>query len=431
MLAAARPYVTAGVVLVGSSLIAVTPMKPPPPDIPVEHLATRLLADSIANIPLNLIDDIANVPASELDALAEEAYAVGPSDTTGGGAAAAAGGPGSSLFPETIDGGTGSWYEESIGNTWSWDNGNQPQAYGLLGLLIPIPALSIPLAQQLGVIGEAELPLNTACQFECSNLLQTLTGTFFQVPLTKLLAGFTIPDSATTTDFPGIPNTPATTFGGTTVTLQPLAPITSLINSLEGTPTGIQIPTLSQAVTTLTALTTNISTDFDPLITGSFLYWGASSLYGLPTLLTGLVGLPNPFPDPVDTQPNPDTAGPSAVLPGLVSSFSTLLGYPLRLLSTALPKDTSQAKTMAPPVDQTLDTPSTPVQSTNTTPKSSTDSTPAKSTDSTPAKSTTVTTSTSTKPGRVKSGSNGIGSSISKAVSKVMGGGAQTGKHRK
>ena len=84
MHAALRPYVTAGIALVGASMIAVTPVTPSLPGLPVEQTATRLLASSIANIPVNLVITMANIPYYESLALQEYAYALGPAGTTGG-----------------------------------------------------------------------------------------------------------------------------------------------------------------------------------------------------------------------------------------------------------------------------------------------------------------------------------------------------------
>ena len=62
MTAAVRPFVTAGVALVGASVIAVTPIAPPPPDIRVANPAMRLTA---AEVP-GVIAAIANIPAYEI-----------------------------------------------------------------------------------------------------------------------------------------------------------------------------------------------------------------------------------------------------------------------------------------------------------------------------------------------------------------------------
>src|SRR5215203_1057169 len=84
--ASPRPYMTAGIALVGACAIAVSPVTPSLPDLSLEQLATveqpatRLLA-SVANIPANLLIMMANIPYYESLALQEYAYALGPGGT--------------------------------------------------------------------------------------------------------------------------------------------------------------------------------------------------------------------------------------------------------------------------------------------------------------------------------------------------------------
>ena len=78
MYASVRPFVTAGVALVGASVIAVTPIAPPLADIHVANPAMRLTAaaselsgliGAIAGVP-------ANIPAREFQALQDLADAL-------------------------------------------------------------------------------------------------------------------------------------------------------------------------------------------------------------------------------------------------------------------------------------------------------------------------------------------------------------------
>src|SRR3954454_23694078 len=138
--ASLRPYMTAGIALVGATAIAVSPVTPSLPDLSLEQPAVSLLASSIANVPVNLLITLANVPYYESLALQEYAYALGPANTTGGVPGwIPPGTPDSDIDPGpdkkygTADdlykrGGTGSWWTESThGNTWGWDDGNWPQ----------------------------------------------------------------------------------------------------------------------------------------------------------------------------------------------------------------------------------------------------------------------------------------------------------------
>ena len=146
--AALRPYMTAGIALVGASVIAVSPVTPSLPGLPVEQPvtveqpATRLLA-SVANIPANLLIMVANIPYYESLALQEYAYALGPSFEEAahpefGGVpgwvplSATVKNGGLVVGPDGKEyyrrGGTGSWWRQSpTGNTWGWEDGNWPQ----------------------------------------------------------------------------------------------------------------------------------------------------------------------------------------------------------------------------------------------------------------------------------------------------------------
>ena len=66
-----RSYVAMGVALLAASVIAVTPVAPPPPlEIHVANPAVRLAADaSVFNIPINLIQDFINIPYNEVQAI--------------------------------------------------------------------------------------------------------------------------------------------------------------------------------------------------------------------------------------------------------------------------------------------------------------------------------------------------------------------------
>ena len=140
---AARPYAMAGAALAATSLIAVTPVAPRLPAMPVTSLATRLLSsgDSILNIPINLFYDLANIPYNEVQAL----------DTLAG-----------SLFM------TGNWWVPSATNIWGIDPGDTTHVAAILGVL-PFPALTQGyggLEYQVDGLLAAELPVNASCDAE-------------------------------------------------------------------------------------------------------------------------------------------------------------------------------------------------------------------------------------------------------------------------
>ena len=244
-----RPYVTACAALVGAGVVAITPIAPPPPDVHIASPATRLTAASasIANIPVNVIQTIANVPANEIAALHSLADSL--------------------LF-------TGSWWVGNASNIWGTDPTDPPFVKAVVAVLVPIPALSGPLGEQLAVFAQAESPVSAGCTFWCPNPIAHVQG-MFQVPLSQLISGYTFP---TVVDplgpwegaygFPGTGPGNTMPWSGQTVQLDPLEPFTSLIASLVNPPTGITIVSPEEVVKTVKHLGEGIVVDFSPFVPG-------------------------------------------------------------------------------------------------------------------------------------------------------------------
>ncbi len=368
MQAGVRPYGMAGVALAGASLIAVTPIAPPP-DLRVSSPAVRLASTDVsdllggllgsdplgglsglandlgglANIPYNVIADLVNIPYNESLALEEYAYALGPADTVGGvpgwippGATVDNGGVVGDLYAL---GGTGSWYTETLGNTWGWDDGNFPQLDGIISALLPFPSFTQPLVDQIQTFAQAEFIAGNAvnCEFECASPLRYL-GEWVHgaTPLAALLAGTNFPD--TIQGGVGDPTLPVI-WAGEPAQLNLLAPFEGLANNLTASPSAdpILLPDLGSVFTNLLNLGQDFTNDFNPFITGSFVYWGAPTLYSIPAAIGGtiqdLTGIPNQFGFPAD-QPNGAepvtglTAGPSSLLTGLPQGIQYLLNGP-------------------------------------------------------------------------------------------------------
>jgi hypothetical protein len=219
-----------------TSAVVVTPAAPRPAQIPVRSMETRLVdADSVLNIPINLFDDIVNIPSNEIQGF----------DVLGD----------SLLF-------SGDWWVPSATNLWGTDPGDLGHYMGLLDVLIPFPQISgldqaeidptadadgtAGLAQQIGLLAAAELPVSSSCDAETCfpmtppniitgstsfdrdiGFLQAFDGTatnsdgqpfslfsdWLKVPLSDLTSGnFTF----NTTDDPGLldPSPNATDSGG-------------------------------------------------------------------------------------------------------------------------------------------------------------------------------------------------------------------------
>jgi hypothetical protein len=401
MHASARPYAIAGSALLTSGMIAVMPAVQPAA-LRVANMDVRLVdADSLltdvtgalgnldpltslgsldlgglANIPYNVFADIVNIPANEIAALGIYAEALGPAGGDEFVMNTATGALSQLPFNTPVPSGdiplgiagTGSWYMESLGNTWGWDDGNFPQLDGLLNILLPFPQFTTPLAEEVQIFLEAEIVDGAAnnCEFECSDL-QGYLGSFFHVPLTQLLSGYTFGDVVEDTvgqnvgsvvnlgppPF-GLPDSGDTIWSDTSATLNPRLPIESIAANLTGSPASnpIEHPNLDTLLTNLSALHTDFATDFNPFETGSYLYWGAPTAYTVPSLIGGLVqsltGIPNQFPLPNDgAEPvGGYDATPSSLLTGLPQGFDYLVqglrGYldPSTYL-TAISNDTS------------------------------------------------------------------------------------------
>jgi PE family len=318
------------------------------------RLATTQLADTLltdlrlptglANVPVNLFDDIANIPYNEFMAIQESAHALGPAPvlnaTTGQPINPTANpimyapiGPGGAEVPVGIAG-TGSWWMESVGNTWFWNNGNFAQLDAIAHILLPFPAFTDPAAAQLQLLAMAELPTNDAFdQYEFTNVPALAHG-FFKVPPSQLLSGYTFPASGPTVTADGVP----VVWAGQTVKFVPGLAVESFAHSLTATPTGIEHIPGNEVIPTLTMRLADVN-DFNPFVTGSFVYWGGPTLYNVPALLGGLVtgnvglltgtDIPNPLllgGAATGAEPSwgPE-AGPSYFLPGLIEGFSNLV----------------------------------------------------------------------------------------------------------
>jgi hypothetical protein len=300
----------------------------------------------LENIPYNLFADLANVPYNDALAVEEIDYALGPPDTTGGVPGWIAPGTPDSAISATDQymlGGTGSWWMESLGNTWGWDDGNWPQVVGYLMALLPFPQFTLPLAQQLQEFAQAEIVdgAGVNCEFECSSAT-SYTGGWFHTPIQDLLnpSGFTYPSVLQGNVGVDGQSTDVIWSGQHVPPLDLSAPGTDFFNSLLLPPADnpIEPVNLLNVITNYSTLWQELGTDWvNADATGSFAYWGAPTLYSIPSLIGGEIqdftGIPNQFGFPTD-QPHgaePDwgtTAGPAQLLSGLEQGLQYLLSGP-------------------------------------------------------------------------------------------------------
>jgi hypothetical protein len=197
-----HPYVMAAAALAAvGSVAAGVPLVSRPAEIPVVTMETRLVDESILNIPFNLFQDLVNIPGTEVGALDELS---------------------ASLFDTT------NLFVVSPSNIFGIDPGDPGHFEGLTDVLIPFKDLSglgggeydqsAGLGQQLVLTLAAELPITQYCDGAgCAPDLPTspitgltgldtsiwntlllsgnekfpLTENFFQVPIQNLLSGYT------------------------------------------------------------------------------------------------------------------------------------------------------------------------------------------------------------------------------------------------
>jgi hypothetical protein len=330
---AVRPYLTAGVVLAGAGLLAVTPIAPITPlSRPhVANLEVRLTTgESLLNIPVNLFNDIVNIPYQLLEA----PYSVEgliPNFTTDGehvpgSGLAAAGtiGQPSDVWPDYTpfgDGGptdptfhgalnflagaldyTGSFYVSNPTNVFGWDTGNPWNFSALIDTLLPIKDLGPHVAQNLNSIAEAEFPEASAANayffYDVLGELESL----FTVPFSQLESGYTLPPEGALNPV-GAGNGPLGSpteaglpyhdiWSGQHVTVDPSLGFDDFFQSLMQDPSDNPIHPLdlSSIYPAYAHLQQAINIDFNPFEPGadSFIFQAAKDVYGLPALINGI-----------------------------------------------------------------------------------------------------------------------------------------------
>ncbi|HET9877589.1 MAG TPA: hypothetical protein VFQ37_17825 [Mycobacterium sp.] len=224
-------------------------------------------------------------------------------------------------------GGTGSWWMESTGNTWGWDEGNFGQVLGLANMIVPIPQFSTPFAYELQAFAMQQVVANPdACPFECSNILGYLQR-WFNVPFNDQLTGVKVGlnfggDDGTAADPTGTHLDPMgiqLSWAGKTVQFDPFFFITSFLKSLAADPAGDPAAGISANMDPLTAygelfshplqnivgpflrIIGDLWNDFIPILNGSFIYWGLPSGYTVPTITAGLLSYVTGIANPMET----------------------------------------------------------------------------------------------------------------------------------
>lgn len=239
---AVRSFVMAGVAFAGAGIIAAPPAAPPAPAIVNQAVQLTSGIDDLFNVPMNLFYDLVNIPANWLNGVQEFANAL------------YFGGP---------------WLVPSATNIWGTDVADPPKVQALIDMLIPIPAISKPLGEQLSGLMAAWMPTNASCDtFWCFGSPDLWSG-YFQVPLSQLMAGYTFPDSGPGVvdvhgpvdgafGFPGTIEGPdgeaLFPWAGTTFTLDLAKPFTDYFNSLFEAPSDSSLVALPNIFTVFSDL---------------------------------------------------------------------------------------------------------------------------------------------------------------------------------
>ena len=261
-----RRHVAVAVTLAATSLIAVTlisprPSAPPPSGIHSASPAIRLvdaesILDMILNVPVNLLEDVINLPYNYVHGLGELA---------------------DSLFF------TGTWWVPSSVNLWGEDPGDPAHFQALFDMMIPIPAFSHAIGEQLSGLTDAELPVSETCdatycapfvpltpitsisfldrdiwfgQIFAGPQVSTLVSNFFHVPIfgpNSLISGYNFgdvvnPSGIAYSEFnlpgtiPGPDGEPLMPWSNTTFTLNLFQPLEDFFNSLVQTPPASKFP---------------------------------------------------------------------------------------------------------------------------------------------------------------------------------------------
>lgn len=251
-----RPAAIANVMLVAAGLITASPATP---EIPTSRVAVQLTADGdLANVPLNLLYAIINVPANALKAIDAFAY--------------------SQFF-------SGPWLVPSETNIWGIDLGDPQRIQALVDMLVPIPALSKPLGEQLIGFLQAEMPTHTACDTMFCSLdgwMALLQG-YGRVPISELRSGYTFPTEGPTITDPhgavdgalGFPGTAIGSDGsdvypwaGTTFTLDLGKPWADFWTSLTADPSDHPLVSMPNVFQVLIDLATSWYVMLNPFLPG-------------------------------------------------------------------------------------------------------------------------------------------------------------------
>ena len=318
----ARSYATAGAALIGAGVLSTIPITSLAPESRQARLDMDLVAvvqrctDSAApalcspspgpqsattftpaanitnmfNIPANLFIALANTPFNLFNALGSGDVALG-SESDGG-----------PNFQPTYEGITltqpagnvvglganlnygGSWWVYSPTNILGTDSADVPRYQALTNVLIPFPALSVPLGNILAAAAASQLPMNSGCtgtgpgSCDDPNAILSKMFDFSHVGALFSPQGYTFPSvregiscSEDGQCYVKDPEGSELPWSGQTVKLDLSAPFTSVYASLTETPdfSSVQPVTPEFATASLASLGRGLNTAYNPIVPGT------------------------------------------------------------------------------------------------------------------------------------------------------------------
>lgn len=296
MPAAVRPHITAGVALVGASVISVTPIHPVSfaersvtqeysltaastttcaPDLPLcsdpatgaalpAALSPAALSasSSLAYVPINLLNMALSVPAWEIQAM--------------------------DRFADAMIG-TGSWQVWGPTNVFGFDEWDPPKLKAFVDMLMPIYPFSKVVGQDLSWWAQANLPMNSGCAAlpgACPDL-GALLNSMFKVSLLDLYKGYTFPTSGEGVTNPFTGDT--VEWAGTPVKIEPFGAFTSIWDYLTAKPTGPETVPLADYFRVPAKLGKALFDSFYPFVQNS--EWYNDQQTGLAPLFRALAPL--------------------------------------------------------------------------------------------------------------------------------------------
>lgn len=271
----ARPITALGAVIVGAGVVsALAGHTPLPPDsaAPVvpAHDAVRLTANSVSNIPTNLLQTIANIPSVEYEGMNKTSKALEDSSN---------------------------WWLYIPTNVIGFDQQDKEKLEGTTLMMVPIPLVAEANFEQWWITMAANAPMTENCTGipgPCSDVFYF--DQYGQVPTWQLVLGYRFPEIRNTID---PDHDTYTTPEGRVVNIQPdwsgkyykldpWGPQKAIWETLTQEPTGFRpAPTADQWLRALNRLGKASWIGLNPNVEGT---------YCLPCQLGGIKGAPDSLP---------------------------------------------------------------------------------------------------------------------------------------